>query len=157
MPERRLAEILAAHSTVKIATTGGPVSPWIAAAFFAEDGLFSLELLIEERGATLANIQRDARVAIMIEDGDAMQPFAQAQGIAVVLGDPGAREAFALHIASKTPASAQMVALPGLVPVRLRIHRWRVTDVKAGWLPSREVRGPDAVDAIDAAGARRSA
>lgn len=156
MPERRMAEILASHATVKIATSGGPVSPWVAAAFFAEDGLFSLELLIEARGATLANMQADPRVAIMIEDGDAMRPFAQAQGLAVI-EDGATRELFAAHIAAKTPSSARMVALPGLVPVRLRIQRWRVTDVAAGWLPAREVRRPDAADATGAGSARQSA
>ncbi len=156
MPQRRLAEILASHPTITLATSGGALSPWIAAAFFAEDGLFDLEILLEDSGNTLANIRADSRVAVMIQDGDAMRPFAQAQGLAVV-EDSRAREGFVAHIAAKTPASAPLVSLPNQVPVRLRISRWRVTDVIAGWLPAREVRRPVAADAPGAGAARRSA
>lgn len=140
LEHRRLSDILASHPTVKIATTGGTLSPWIAAAFFAEDGLFALEILIEARGNTLANIRRDPRVAVMIEDGDAFRPFAQGQGHAVI--EPEARARFAAAIAAKTPASGSMVALPDLVPVRLAIDRWQLTDVTAGWLPAHEIRAP---------------
>lgn len=143
MLERRcLREILASHPTVTLATAGGALSPWIAAAFFAEDGLFSLEVLLEDRGNTLANIRADPRVAVMIEDGDAFRPFAQGEGRAAVEAGAGAR--FAAHIAGKTPVSARMVSLPNLVPVRIQIDRWRITDVGAGWLPAREVAAESA-------------
>jgi hypothetical protein len=140
LEHRRLSEILASHPTVKIATTGGTLSPWIAAAFFAEDGLFALDVLLEARGNTLANMRLDPRVAVMIEDSDAFRPFAQGQGHAVIEPEGGGR--FAAAIAGKTPASASMVALPGLVPVRLAIDRWQLTDVTAGWLPAHVIRAP---------------
>ena len=126
--EQRLAGLLRASPTLKIATAGGPVSPWLAAAFFAEDGLYELRLMIEGSGATLANLLVNPRVAVMVENGDPLALFGQADGTAALV--------------AKTPGSGPLVSLPHLLPVCVRIERWRLTDVKAGWLPARELR-PD--------------
>ncbi|HEU5058454.1 MAG TPA: hypothetical protein VFU21_18105 [Kofleriaceae bacterium] len=144
MPERRrMSEILASHATLKLATSGGGLSPWIATAYFAADGLFCLEILIEKQGNTLANIRADARVAVMIEDGVPSHPFAQGWGRAVV-AETAERAPFASRIAGKTPSSEPLVSLPHLLPVRLLIERWRITDLEAGWLPAREIAASDA-------------
>jgi hypothetical protein len=146
MVEQRLAELLASHATLKVATAGGTVSPWVAAAFFAEDGPFRLELVIEGRGKTFANLSVDPRVAVMIEDGNAMSLFAQGAGTAVVVPDDAAR--FRADLVAKTPGSAPLVGLPGLVPVRITIDRWFLTDVPGGWLPAKElVRASDGAEA----------
>jgi len=143
-PRERLDDLLGASHVVKVATSGGPATPWVAAAFFAEDGLFALELMLEERGHTLSNLLADPRVAVMLEHGDAFAVFAQGAGRARVVH--GAEAQFRERIAAKAPESAMLVSLPGLVPVRVEIGRWWVTDVRAGWLPARQI----ACDGADA-------
>lgn len=144
-----MSEILASHATLKIATSGGALSPWIATAYFAEDGLFCLEILIEGGGNTLANIRADPRVAIMIEDGIPSRPFAQGWGRAAV-AEAEERAPFASRLARKTPASEPLVSLPHLLPVRLLVERWRITDLEAGWLPAREIAATGAGNAASA-------
>ena len=146
MVERKVLELLASHHTVKLATAGGAVSPWLATAFFAEDGPFVLDVMIEAGGKTLANMAADPRVAIMLENGDPIAPFAQASGRADVGGVD--REVVRHAVIGKTPSSAQLMSIPTLVPVRIRVDRWLVTHVAAGWLPARELRPtPDALHA----------
>jgi hypothetical protein len=130
-----LATLLAAHATIKIATIGE--SPWIIAAYFAQDGLYSLRTMLEGGGRTMANIRANPRVAIMIENGDALAMFAQADGRAYLIDDAAAE--FQSALVAKTPASEPLVRLPNLVPVAIGIDRWRLTDVKAGWLPAKEL------------------
>ena len=136
MVHQRLADILADSATLELATQGS--APWIAAAFFAEDGAFVLDVMLEARGRTLANLRTQPAVAVMLQQGDPMAPFAQGEGRAEVVD--GAEDQFRAHITTKTPASAPLMGLPGLVPVRIRIDRWQITDVPAGWLPARELR-----------------
>jgi hypothetical protein len=135
--ERRLRELLASHAAVKLATSSPDANPWIATAYFSEESSFSLVFMIEGGGRTLRNMRHNPRVALMIEDGDALALFAQAEGRASVV--EGAEDAFRDAIASKSPKSAPLVGLPGLVPVRITISKWRLTDVPRGWLPAREL------------------
>lgn len=140
MLEERLAELLGMNATLKLATQGGRVSPWLSAGFFAEDGLFTLRLMMERQGKTMENMLDDARVAVMIEGGDPLALFAQGQGRAET--PDGVANAFRAALVAKTLASAPLVTLPNLVPVRIRIDRWFLTDVRAGWLPAKELRAP---------------
>lgn len=135
--EKRLGELLAAHSTVKIATCSPDAEPWSAAAYFVEETPYSLALMLESGGRTLTNMKANPRVALMLENGNAMALFAQAEGRAQVVD--GAGERFRDAIAAKTPGSASLVGLPGLLPVRINVIRWRLTDVPGGWLPAREL------------------
>ncbi|HEY8145102.1 MAG TPA: pyridoxamine 5'-phosphate oxidase family protein [Kofleriaceae bacterium] len=139
MLEQRLRQVLDSNQTVKIATSGAGLSPWIAAAYFAPDGLFCLEVMIESGGNTLANIRSNPQVAVMIDNGDAFAPFAQAEGRAEVDDQDGAAERFRTDLAAKAPAAAPLVGLPNLVPVRIRIETWRLTDVSQGWIPARQL------------------
>jgi hypothetical protein len=134
--EQSLKTLLDSHATLKLATSGD-AGPWIAAAFFAEEGVFRLRLLIEARGRTMANLVANPQVAVMIESGDPVALFAQAEARAVVRVGPS--EAFRAALVAKTPSSAPLVGMPGLVPVEIEVQRWRLTDVKAGWLPARDL------------------
>lgn len=140
MLEPRLNQLLGATASVKIASSDQVGAPWVAAAYFAEEGPFTLRLLIESGGRTLANVRARPNVALMLEDGNAIALFAQADARAQVV--EGAEEQFRDAIAAKTPASAPLVGLPGLVPVKLTVDRWRLTDVSAGWMPGRELARP---------------
>jgi hypothetical protein len=131
----RLTELLARTPTIEIATHGA--APWIAAAFFAEEGPWRLRLMMEARGTTLGNMLGDPRVAVMIQRGDAFSLFAQGAGQARVAEGAGA--AFQAALIAKTPGCAGLVTLPGQVPVVIDLDRWRLTDVPAGWLPGREI------------------
>jgi hypothetical protein len=142
MQEQALTELLAAHATVKLATSDGRGNPWLAAAYFATDGPFVLRLMLEDGGRTLANMRANPNVAVMIENGDAFVLFGQAAGRASLAS--GEEETYRAAIAVKTPVSAPLVAIPALLAVRIDIERWRLTDVPAGWLPAKEVVRPDA-------------
>ena len=108
-----------------------------------EAGPFVLMLMLEPGGATVANLRAHPQVAVMLQHGDAFALFAQAHGHArVVDDDPDADAAYRRAISVKAPEGAQLVAIPSLVPVRIEIDRWRLTDVPAGWLPAREVIRP---------------
>jgi hypothetical protein len=139
-PGQRLTSLLAESHVLKLATTGGPLSPWIAAAFFVEDGPFSLLLMLEGGGKTMTNLRADPRLAVMLECGDALAPFAQGAG-KVRLDGLDTKETIA-RIAAKTPESAPLLAIPGQLPVRIEIDRWWMTDVKAGLLPGKLVERP---------------
>ena len=138
--ERGLTQLLAGSATLEIATSAG--RPWIAAAFFAEDGPYVLQLMLEARGRTLAYLRENPAVAVMIQRGDAMAPFAQGEGHAVPA--PGEADAVRSRIIAKTPASAPLVGIPDQVAVYLHIDRWQITDVPAGWLPARVLLRPPA-------------
>ncbi len=138
---KRLVQLLASNRTLKIATSGGPVSPWVATAYFAESGPFELHVMIESGGKTLANVKAHPRVAVMLENGDAFGLFGQAQGRAALV-EAGAAERFQAEVVAKTPESAPLMRLPNLVPVRIEIDRWLLTDVGSGWLPAKELRAP---------------
>lgn len=47
-----VSNLLRNHKTLKLATAGGAVSPWISGAFFAEDGAFTLRCVLEAHGKT---------------------------------------------------------------------------------------------------------
>lgn len=135
--EGRLAQLLDEHATVKLATSSPEGVPWVATAYFVGLGPYALALMLEAQGRTMTNIRANPEVAMMVEDGDAMALFAQAEGRAAAVA--GAAERFRDAIAQKTPESAPLVGLPGLLPVRIDVRRWKLTHVPGGWLPGREL------------------
>lgn len=140
MLEAALKKLLAENASIKLGSVSEEGAPWLATAYFAAADPFKLTVLIESTGRTLANLRANPRVAVMIEHGDAMALFAQAEGVARLVDERHA--AIRDAIAEKTPAAAPLVALPNLVGVELDISRWRLTDVPAGWLPGRELSRP---------------
>lgn len=140
----RLRSLLEESSTIKIATAGGRRSPWIAAAYFALVDPFCLEVLLEAGGATLSNLRASPAAALMLESGDPFRPFAQAAARAEA-GAGADADRVRAAITARSPVSAPLVALPGLVPVRLLIDAWWLTDVSRGVLPAHELRPAERV------------
>ena len=136
--ERRLEGLLASHPTLKLATVGHGDMPWITAAFFTEDGPYQLLLMLDAGGRTLANLQANPDVAVMIESGDPTTLFAQAEARAEIM-DERCGATFRDALIAKTPACATVVALPRLVPVRVHVDRWRITDARSGGVPARDL------------------
>ena len=136
-PEQLALEFLAKTPTLRIATAGGPVSPWIAGAFFSESGLFRLRLVLETHGKTMSNIRADNRVAVIVAD-DPYGLFLQGEGTArVVDGEQEAdvREA----LLQKDPRVGPLLGAP-IQAVHVEITRWFATDLSKGWLPAKEIR-----------------
>lgn len=136
-PEQLALEFLAKTPTLRIATAGGPVSPWIAGAFFSESGLFRLRLVLETHGKTMTNVRADNRVAVIVAD-DPYGIFLQGQGVARVV--EGEQEADVREsLLRKAPQVAPLLGAP-IRAVHIDIDRWFVTDVARGWLPAKEIR-----------------
>ena len=137
--ESLLRTTLAAHSSLYLATCAES-GPWVNGVYFAETGLFTLSLVLEQRGRTVAAIRQDPRVAVIVSAGSPAEPFLQAQAVAeVVEGDAGAEVRQVLL--AKVPAAEPFLAAP-IESVRLRVAQWRVTDIPNGWLPGRELDAP---------------
>ncbi|MEO6086623.1 MAG: pyridoxamine 5'-phosphate oxidase family protein [Umezawaea sp.] len=135
--ERVVLDTLAAHKSFYLATSGSN-GPWVNGAYFAESGPFTLDLVLEQRGRTLAAIRENPTVAVVISTGSPADPFLQAQATVEVL-DAGAEEDEVRRVLlAKIPEIEPFLAAP-LNAVRLSIPVWRVTDVPRGWLPGREL------------------
>lgn len=138
--EALLRGLLSQHKTLKIATAGGPTSPWIAGAYFAEAGPFTLQMVLETHGKTMKNILADARVAVMVADNHPFSLFAQGEARAkIVDGDVAAQ--VKVDLLAKNPEMAPFFGAP-LQFVHLEITRWVLTDIPKGWLPGKELRAP---------------
>ena len=137
-----LVELLRAHRTLVLASTGGPVSPWIAAAYFAEADPFTLQLAIETGGKTMANLRADPRIAVMVAGPHPFALFAQGEGL-VTIERPGtaAHARIRAELIAKAPEMEPFFAAP-MEHLRLRLRRWLLTDVTRGWLPARERATP---------------
>lgn len=140
MLQEALNHLLKEHTTLKLATVDAQRLPWVATAYFATDDPFTLTVLIEAGGRTLANIRDNPNVAIMVEQGDPLTLFAQADATARLVDER--HEEIRQAITDKVPNSAPLVALPRLIAVRLDVQSWRLTHVPAGWLPARELVRP---------------
>lgn len=137
--EDKVRGLLAGAQTLFLSTCGDAV-PWGAGAFFAESDPFTLSLVLEAQGRTLTNIRANPKVAIVVSNGDPFAPFLQGQAEAIVLGeDDKARTCES--IMAKAPQSEPFMDAP-IVPVSLRVTKWRVTDVVNGWLPGKELAAP---------------
>ncbi len=137
--EDLLRSTLAAHSSLYLATSGSS-GPWASGVYFAETNLFTLSLVLEQRGRTLAAIRQTPRVGVIVSTGSPGDPFLQAQATAEVVTGDAAEEVRRVLLA-KVPAAEPFLAAP-IEAVTLRVDEWRVTDVQNGWLPGRELAAP---------------
>lgn len=137
--EALLSKTLAGHSSLFLATAGAD-GPWVNGVYFAETDPFTLVLVLEQRGRTLAAIRRDPRVAVVVSTGSPADPFLQAQATAEVVDGAAADEVREVLV-GKVPAAAPFLQAP-IEAVRLTVPTWRVTDIPSGWLPGRELHRP---------------
>jgi Pyridoxamine 5'-phosphate oxidase len=134
-----LRSTLAAHSSLYLATAGDS-GPWVNGVYFAETGLFTLAVALEQRGRTFTAIRQVPRVAVIVSTGSPHDPFLQAQATAEVLTGEAAREARRVLLA-KVPAVEAFFAA-SIETVTLQVEKWRVTDIRNGWFPGRELPAP---------------
>jgi len=130
---------LSAHKSMFLATSGSD-GPWVGGVYFAETGPFTLNLVLENRGRTLAAVREHPVVSVVVSTGSPMQPFLQAQALAEVV--PPDDEALVRSIlVAKVPEAAPLLDAP-VTAIRLSVRKWRATDIPNGWLPGRELPGP---------------
>lgn len=133
-----LRDLLARSKVLKLATAGGPVSPWITSTYFVEDGPARVHLILERTGKGMANVRANPRVAIAVDDANPFAIFAQAEGSARVLdGDEAERRLSALR--KKVPEIEPLLKAPSFV-VEIAVARWLVTSFPDGWFPAKELR-----------------
>jgi hypothetical protein len=131
----KVRQLLAANKTMFLSTSASD-SPWVAGTFFAESDLFRLTMILETTGKSLANIQANRKVAIVVSSGSAFEPFLQGEGEAVVLYGDGDIDATKNALLAKAPEIEPLLRFP-VAAVTLDIRRWRATDVLAGWVPGK--------------------
>jgi hypothetical protein len=132
-----LAALLAGRKVLKLATAGGKISPWITSAYFVEEGVRALHLILEQGGKGMENIAANPKVAVAIDGDDPFAPFAQAEAFARVLEGDAAAAALA-RLKGKVPEIAPLLMGPHRV-LQLDVSRWRVTSFANGWFPAREL------------------
>lgn len=137
--ERVVAERLASSPAMYLATADG-TTPWVGGAFFAEDGLYTLELVLERHGRTLTALRSNPVAAVVVASGTPFEPFVQGQVDAVVL-DGDEAVAARQRLIAKVPQAAGFMDAP-IETVRLTVRAWRATDVLGGWLPGKTVTNP---------------
>ncbi|GAA4005235.1 hypothetical protein GCM10022247_28000 [Allokutzneria multivorans] len=128
---------LATHQSLFLATSG-PTGPWVNGVYFAEDGLYSLLLVLEQRGRTLAALRENPMAAVIVSTGSPADPFLQATVRAEILEEGPDAEAARARLLAKVPYVAPFLETP-IVTARLRVESWRVTDIPNGWLPGRDL------------------
>jgi nitroimidazol reductase NimA-like FMN-containing flavoprotein (pyridoxamine 5'-phosphate oxidase superfamily) len=133
--EALLRRTLAAHKSMFLATAGSDGS-WVSGVYFAENGLHTLELVLEERGRTLRAINENPEVALVVSTGSPMEPFLQARGTAEVV-EGAEDEAVRQRLVAKVPEVEPFLATP-IRALRISVPTWRVTDILNGWLPGRD-------------------
>jgi hypothetical protein len=138
--ERLVRDTLAAHASLFLATAG-EAGPWVNGVYFAEDDLFTLSLVLERGGRTIAAIRSQPRVAVIVSTGSPGDPFLQATADAEVLVG-GAAEYSCNLLLAKVPQAGPFLAAP-IETVRLTVNTWRVTDIPNGWLPGVELPNPN--------------
>jgi PPOX class probable F420-dependent enzyme len=133
MQEMTLAERRAflAHGTRtgKLATRRADGQPHVAPVWFVLDGddLVFMTWHASVRGRA---VQRDARVALVVDDETFPYSFVLVEGTATVSRDPQARRHWARRIASRyvpahrIDAYAERNAAEGELVVRINAHRW---------------------------------
>lgn len=127
---------LAAHKSMYLATSGN-AGPWVGGVYFAEADLFTLVLVLEQRGRTLAAVRENPDVAVVVAAGTPMRPFLQARATAEVVEGDADAEVRQLLL-GKVPECAPFLEFP-IAAVRLTVPVWRVTDIQRGWLPGKEL------------------
>lgn len=137
--ETAVRDTLSAHKSMYLATSGSD-GPWVGGVFFAEVDLFTLVLVLEQRGRTLAAIRSNPTVAVVVSTGSPATPFLQARATASVVEGPE-DAAVRSALTAKVPEAAPFLATP-VTAVRLAVPTWRVTDLAKGWLPGRNLANP---------------
>lgn len=137
--EELVRATLAAHPSMFLATSGSS-GPWVGGVFFAETDLFTLNLVLEQRGRTLTAIRENPVVAVVVSTGTPQDPFLQAQAD-VELSSGADDEEVRRVLVAKVPAAAPFMEAP-IAAVRLHVRSWRATDVLRGWLPGKELPNP---------------
>jgi uncharacterized protein YhbP (UPF0306 family) len=137
--ERLVRDTLAAHASLFLATSG-EAGPWVNGVYFAEDDLFTLALVLERAGRSVAAIRSQPRVAVIVSTGSPGDPFLQASADAEVLVG-GAAEYSRNLLLAKVPQASSFLSAP-VETVRLTVNTWRVTDIPNGWLPGVELPNP---------------
>lgn len=133
-----LKSLLAELKVVKLATAGGPVSPWITSTYFVEEGVEKLHLILERTGKGMKNVAADPRVAIALDTGNPFVTFAQAEATAAIIeGERAAQRLAALR--KKVPEIEPLLMGPHHV-IEITIQRWLVTSFPDGWFPAKELR-----------------
>jgi hypothetical protein len=126
--------ILKSRQALFLSTTHGD-TPWVAGASFAEIDVFTLTLILENGGTTLANIRANNKVAVVVSSGASYEPFMQGEAEAVVLSDDEAENTRAALVA-KIPGIEALFGYPHHA-VRLNVRAWKVTDLPSGWIPAK--------------------
>lgn len=129
--------ILAAHAAMYLAVCTADDTPWVGGVHFAETGLFTLVLVLEEHGRTLAAIRRNPAVAMVVSTGAPYDPFLQGSATAEIVEGEASDEVHRVLVA-KVPAVEAFLGIPHR-SVRLTVHGWRVTDITRGWIPGRQL------------------
>ncbi|MFD1150063.1 pyridoxamine 5'-phosphate oxidase family protein [Saccharothrix hoggarensis] len=137
--EELVRATLAAHPSMYLATAGSS-GPWVNGVFFAETDLFTLNLVLEQRGRTLTAIRENPVVAVVVSTGSPQDPFLQAQADVEVVSGAEDEEVRRVLV-EKVPAAAAFLGAP-IVAARLGVRSWRATDVPRGWLPGRQLPNP---------------
>jgi hypothetical protein len=138
--ERLVRDTLAAHPSLFLATAG-EAGPWVNGVYFAEDDLFTISLVLERHGRTVAAIRCQPRVAVIVSTGSPGDPFLQATADAEILHG-GAAEYAREVLVAKVPHAARFLATP-VEAVSVTVATWRVTDIPNGWLPGVELPNPN--------------
>lgn len=133
-----LTRLLAGQKTMKLATAGGPISPWVTATYFVEGDPFTLFFTLEKRGKGMANVAANPRVAVAVDSNDPFTVFAQAEGTARILEGPEAQ----------TRLGSLIIKVPEIQPllrgelnvVAVDVNRWHVTSFPDGWFPAKTLQ-----------------
>ncbi len=136
----RLGAVLAGIGTLTTSSSRDD-RPWAAGGYFAEDGLFTLGMILETHGTTMTNIRNNPRVAVSITTGNPFEPFAQGIARVEVLSDEAEIAAVHRALEAKSPAIAPLLGIP-VETVRLHVQTWKVTDIPNGWLPAKVLHAP---------------
>ncbi len=131
--EEKVAEVLQENTVMNMATQGDR-GPWSATVYFVEEG-FDLLCLVESRGRSMSNLNRNHRVAFSM-NRQTPDRFLQGSGTAYVIGPPAENPALFDVMCGKQPQLRDFVAtIPGLVIVRIVSERLALSDLPAGIFP----------------------
>ncbi|MBN6040299.1 pyridoxamine 5'-phosphate oxidase family protein [Amycolatopsis sp. 195334CR] len=134
--EAAVAEVLAAHASMTLATAGTD-GPWAGGVYFAELDPFTLVLVLERSGRTLAAIRQNPAVAVVLRDASPMRPFLQGKATAQIVEGDDEREVRE-RLLAKVPECEPFLQAP-VAAVRLAVTGWRITDFARNWFPGKDV------------------
>lgn len=127
-------EVFSQNNALSLATSGGPVSPWLLGAYFASEG-DDLVLFLEASGKSIANVRANERVAFLVSRNDAQQDFVQGSATARPL-PPSEEAAVFARLAAKMSWFRNYTPV---VAVRLEVRELLVSSFAKGWFPAKRV------------------